>query len=655
MRARYWDEALEVHADVQAGRRRRRRLRDRPHALPHRHADVRHAHGYVVQTLADLGWLGLALSLAALARLARRRRARARPAARATAGCRWDAERVGARDARRRRARLRRALARSTGPGSSPPTRARRCCAPAGSPAAGRCARGWRPTRRAGARRRRSSARGRAPRSAACGRRARPGSPARCVGRRVAVLVALAAAWAAFQPVRSVHAGDAVFARARARRARRPRPTSPRSRASATRCRSTRCSSSPTSRRLRQPAAGRAAALERAVGCSPPTPPRGGGSATCACRRSTSPGERCATSAPRYYLDPLSPVSRPTSSRRQRAVAAASRARAGRAAARGPPRRWRALAAARARLRRAASRRSRTTHRLLDGPTAQRRATLDEMKALGADRVRVTCCGRGSPRRPTAARARRFDAADPAATRRACSHRYDAVVRDAAARGLGVNFDVTGPGAAVGHAATAARRRRDHLRAVAAEFGHFVTALGRRYSGDVAGVPRVDYWSLWNEPNQSGWLTPQWRGQKVRARRRALPRAGRRRLGGARRHRPPRATRSSSATPRPRACASRGVKRFLTPLRSCARCTASTRASAPARRGGPRARLPGRQPARASCARTRRCSRPTGFAHHPYNLLEPPPTPPARPRLRHDRLARPPDAHARPHAARATG
>jgi hypothetical protein len=42
------------------------------------------------------------------------------------------------------------------------------------------------------------------------------------------------------------------------------------------------------------------------------------------------------------------------------------------------------------------------------------------------------------------------------------------------------------------------------------EFGNFVKALGTRYSGSYQGLPRIDYWSIWNEPNQGGWLTPQW-------------------------------------------------------------------------------------------------------------------------------------------------
>ena len=66
VRARYYDEALKVHAlspwvGVGAGGYAIARTRFRQNAV-----QVRQAHGYVPQTLADLGWVGLALSLAAL-------------------------------------------------------------------------------------------------------------------------------------------------------------------------------------------------------------------------------------------------------------------------------------------------------------------------------------------------------------------------------------------------------------------------------------------------------------------------------------------------------------------------------------------------------------------------------------------------------------
>jgi len=66
VRAQYWDEALRVFADHPwrgsgAGGYATARARYAKGAL-----EVRHAHGYVVQTLADLGLIGLAISLAAL-------------------------------------------------------------------------------------------------------------------------------------------------------------------------------------------------------------------------------------------------------------------------------------------------------------------------------------------------------------------------------------------------------------------------------------------------------------------------------------------------------------------------------------------------------------------------------------------------------------
>jgi tetratricopeptide (TPR) repeat protein len=67
VRARYWDEALRIWRDneelgVGAGGYRTARPLYRRDTL-----NVRHAHGYVVQTMADLGVVGLAVSLALLA------------------------------------------------------------------------------------------------------------------------------------------------------------------------------------------------------------------------------------------------------------------------------------------------------------------------------------------------------------------------------------------------------------------------------------------------------------------------------------------------------------------------------------------------------------------------------------------------------------
>jgi hypothetical protein len=67
VRARYWDEALHIWRDheavgVGAGGYRTARTRIRQDTL-----NVRHAHGYVVQTMADLGLVGLGIVLALFA------------------------------------------------------------------------------------------------------------------------------------------------------------------------------------------------------------------------------------------------------------------------------------------------------------------------------------------------------------------------------------------------------------------------------------------------------------------------------------------------------------------------------------------------------------------------------------------------------------
>ena len=96
--------------------------------------------------------------------------------------------------------------------------------------------------------------------------------------------------------------------------------------------------------------------------------------------------------------------------------------------------------------------------------------------------------------------------------------RYDNLVKDAAKFGMRVYFTITGPGPSYAHRKAPASQRRNAgtYKPIPTRFRDFVEAVGRRYSGrtrDENGVkrplPRVSLWSIWNEPNQPGWLTPQ--------------------------------------------------------------------------------------------------------------------------------------------------
>jgi hypothetical protein len=161
--------------------------------------------------------------------------------------------------------------------------------------------------------------------------------------------------------------------------------------------------------------------------------------------------------------------------------------------------------------------------------------TLDTLAALGVDRVRVTvkwsvvAPNAGSYSRPT------FNASDPNAYPAGAWNRYDELVRLARAKGMKVDFNVSAPAPlwATGKRVSAASQPEVYS-PMAADFGAFVAAVGKRYSGTfvparqaipVPGrvasesaraaatgpqVPRVSFWSIWNEPNVSMWLTPQW-------------------------------------------------------------------------------------------------------------------------------------------------
>lgn len=146
------------------------------------------------------------------------------------------------------------------------------------------------------------------------------------------------------------------------------------------------------------------------------------------------------------------------------------------------------------------------------GATAK---VMDQLTSLGVDRIRVSVFwATVAPDSKSTVRPANFDAANPDAYPSGAWARYDQIVRLARERDIAVNFNVTSPAP---FWATGNPVDRPDLKETfdpsAKEFGQFVHALGKRYSGawtaDGSLIPRVRYWSIWNEPNQAAWLSPQ--------------------------------------------------------------------------------------------------------------------------------------------------
>ena len=170
---------------------------------------------------------------------------------------------------------------------------------------------------------------------------------------------------------------------------------------------------------------------------------------------------------------------------------------------------------------------------------AERNAALNELDSLGVDVVKVLVNWRtlapAGERRPDG-----FDGANPAHYSSAAWAPYDSLVRESQARGMRVLFALGG--LAPDWASRGTRRSPGSKKPSVRQFRKFVKAVGTRYSGSYttggsggspgppppedpdmplplplqagtaqAGttLPRVNLWSVWNEPNLAGWLAPQ--------------------------------------------------------------------------------------------------------------------------------------------------
>jgi hypothetical protein len=146
--------------------------------------------------------------------------------------------------------------------------------------------------------------------------------------------------------------------------------------------------------------------------------------------------------------------------------------------------------------------------------------TLQTLRDLGVTMVRVNLAWNQIA--PSALSTRRppgFDAANPAAYPAGGWARYDAVVRAAAADDIVVDFTING-GAPLWATGSGAPRGatgyfRENWEPSPTEYGYFVTAVGTRYDGSyrprgsATPLPRVSFWSIWNEPNYGYDIAPQ--------------------------------------------------------------------------------------------------------------------------------------------------
>ncbi|MGI8506749.1 MAG: hypothetical protein ACR2MK_08100 [Solirubrobacteraceae bacterium] len=143
---------------------------------------------------------------------------------------------------------------------------------------------------------------------------------------------------------------------------------------------------------------------------------------------------------------------------------------------------------------------------------------LGQFRALGANTVRVfvpwslVAPNRTSTKKPS------FDATNPSAYPAANWAPYDNLVRQARLDGIAVDFTVAGaPRWAEGSGIPAVATTNPYYawKPNAGEYGQFLQAIGKRYSGSFtpqgqsSPLPAVRFWSIFNEPNFGQDLGPQ--------------------------------------------------------------------------------------------------------------------------------------------------
>jgi hypothetical protein len=145
----------------------------------------------------------------------------------------------------------------------------------------------------------------------------------------------------------------------------------------------------------------------------------------------------------------------------------------------------------------------------------KRISVLDQVKALGADTLRIEFKWNEIAPKPGDKTKPKFDASDPAGYAGDLNAypgfgQYDDLVRRAAALGFRILITITGD------APRWATRDGKGLSFATANYGvdageyaKFAAAVAKRYAGNFQGLPHVIYYSIWNEPNHKQFIKPQ--------------------------------------------------------------------------------------------------------------------------------------------------
>jgi hypothetical protein len=171
-------------------------------------------------------------------------------------------------------------------------------------------------------------------------------------------------------------------------------------------------------------------------------------------------------------------------------------------------------------------------------------SALERLKSIGVNVVRVSVVWALLAPNPTSTRTPKgFNASDPGSYPYGAWARYDYLDEVAHRLGMTLYFDLTAPAPAwaVAHDPTPNVGHSWSYKPNISDYEQFVQAVGTRYSGDYTTtttsckpsntvtfggivipigpvkctqvpkttLPAIHWWSIWNEPDEVGWLTPQ--------------------------------------------------------------------------------------------------------------------------------------------------